>query len=86
MSRRRPFNGGFYSSRSWQLGFLGCQEETRWQEVVAMIIIAIMVDYNHRAIFIIVIIRYQAVLHLTEERRRQDHGLTLDSGIYVSRF
>ena len=51
-----------------------------------MIIIAIMVDYNHSAIFIIVIIRYQAVLHLTEERGRQDHGLTLDSGIYVSRF
>merc|ERR1719150_270933 len=30
--------------------------------------------------------RYQAVLHLTEERGRQDHGLTLDSGIYVSRI
>ena len=30
--------------------------------------------------------RYQAVLHLTEERGRQDHGLTLDSGIYVSRY
>ena len=52
-----------------------------------MIIIAIMVYYyDHRAIFIIVIIRYQAVLHLTEERGRQDHGLTLDSGIYVSRY
>ena len=54
--------------------------------IVKMVYRHFLHSSNILTAIVMIFIRYQAVLHLTEERGRQDHGLTLDSGIYVSRF